>query len=1216
MAAAVGGAGGRTIGAASAAALRLAGGSDDECGEGGGAGFDGKTGGGDAAGAGPGDAKREWYPLMTFQVWPCMSGTRSVSRTRMVVPGEEVYACLGRNVYLLWDAHHRRAPESVNAFRDAGPACVRLEYGVGVLRAASTEEATAAGVPHTDRLLFLQGAELSSADGSDLLDVKLLLQAPSVEGCKEWAAAGSSLATPWKELIASRLGAEGDAARVRELLRSVLLPLPEAPDTQPGRVSRMLHCRGRRWILNAHYTQQPPALGTAAVDSVSGKGVDVIDEATGVPVAGLVLRFGLLGVQVGALAVLAEGHDTQRRDAVERCEDVAFDVLSRIAKEMQDPNDIGDAYVKLLCSHMEPIEGVLEAVERTFFMAPVKAALTDGIVRGWEQQLQAIKKQIEWRYHGPSGHRINQLLTKMSKLRRDLAWSATEEPDLTQLKAPWRPPDLPGDYVAGINTDGHAEHAITSTLEQYAIQRGGGRDADAPRVGIRAIGGSGKSTACAGVARSQRVRGLFKKGTAWVQLTASSSMQTVVDATVALVFRFCGEAVAMDLLSLIESENFVPVAAGYVQDTDPADAAKWLVVIDDVLDSKMDLLLQLLRVIPRATPVLFTTRSQAVVAMVPGAKLVTIASVPEANARVLIARAVGKRSASDQPIFSENEEAALVRPVLQQTKCHSLSLSIVAALIANRSGAWRPVVEALKRQPTGVWATLSTSLQLLPDDTYRAAFAAVGILPANELIGVHVLQRLWRSLGTGGGLVGVAGSSPRKTLGAGDGSMHPDVERVVDALARAGLIYQKVAKGDLMGVVLHPVICDYARSLLGDDCRAVHQWLLDDYAGGSSNDSVDEHGWRGYEFWTIPDDGYWSNNVVRHAAAARNICALVSLTRRQWCHARVRTGSPLAYRADLKLVRVALRAMERNAGYELRATPVLLGMLYRGLAETYSGRSVCNRAKDLEDAVTLLQRGLELVRRFKAPQHWARLQADLGVVYADLLGGDRRANVEAAVACYRAALEVFTREATPLQWATTQNNLGNAYKHRVSGERGANVEAAVACYRAALEVFTREAVPLQWAVTQNNLGIAYLTLAGGDRGANVEAAVACLHAALEVHTRETAPLDWAMVQHNLGNTYENRVGRDRGANVEAAVACYRAALEVYTREAAPQDWADTTWNVLKALQDGDRQAEALASARALLSFGSEWERWDMKRTSLATRIGFLEGQVAATGSYE
>ena len=279
------------------------------------------------------------YSLTTFRVVSC------VHPNREVVPGSKVYACLGRNVYVLWGSSRRGVPTTVDAFRAAGPSCIVLERGAGALRAASEEEGAAVGGLHTNRLLFLNGKERNSiSSGQDLLDVQLLLEAPSAAICTSWVTGGGSLLTPWEALVCASLSGWNDATAVHELLMSVLPPLPETADDQLGIASRVLGRRGRHFVLNAQHWLAPSASVGLTGASAIGKAADAADQVTGVPVVGPVLRLSLLVVQVGALAVLADGHAARRKDAVERCEAIAFDVLCRIFEQLRtDPTEFGSA---------------------------------------------------------------------------------------------------------------------------------------------------------------------------------------------------------------------------------------------------------------------------------------------------------------------------------------------------------------------------------------------------------------------------------------------------------------------------------------------------------------------------------------------------------------------------------------------------------------------------------------------------------------------------------------------------------------------------------------------------------------------------------------------------------------------------------------------------------------------------------------------------------
>ena len=140
----------------------------------------------------------------------------------------------------------------------------------------------------------------------------------------------------------------------------------------------------------------------------------------------------------------------------------------------------------------------------------------------------------------------------------------------------------------------------------------------------------------------------------------------------------------------------------------------------------------------------------------------------------------------------------------------------LTAHIADRTGEWQPVVAELARsQLTGVEATLDMSVTLLPDFACREPLKELCTYPANDLVGVYVLERLWRPLLDGCGCIdeGV-GPHLATTHENSGGGVRPDVIRHVGALARVGLLRRVVAAGKVVGVVLHPVICDYSRWLL------------------------------------------------------------------------------------------------------------------------------------------------------------------------------------------------------------------------------------------------------------------------------------------------------------------------------------------------------------------------------------------------------------------
>lgn len=1140
------------------------------------------------AGAATSDAGGEGFAMATFQVVACTSQARRLGGRKVV------HACLGRALYLVWDRKADTAPLSVADFIQRRPTTVRLDrdWRGAELRLALQEEANANKVVHTPRLLLVRGVEQSSVPGGlDRPTLTLLLEAPSAVVAQTWAAAAAEvLLCPWPTLLSLESGgSEEAAARVQELRESLQTHLP--PPGSGNTVAKALGPRGGRYVLNASdWLSLPSVTHTAAAAA------GAVDQAIKLPVGAVFYRLALLAVQAGALAVLQERCFERRADVTDQCMCVLNRLLEHIVAALRrDQTASCKAHVEQLSDVLGRLDAVLVAVEASFFAdctrfwGRSKGALLADLV-GWEKEIGILKaKALDVCAQGASAQEVVVVAKTVSRLGDAIGWQQVGALNLSKYGARFdaRGPDP--NYVAGVSTPGRAERGIVSALQAY-VAGGGGK---APRLGVCAIGGSGKSTACIGVAACSFVRKQFSSGVAWVQLNDAVTARTVVDAVVALVYRFCGEATARRLLQLKEGDDWVGIAAGYVQAAPVAKArkyAKWLVIIDDVKGKTRHLLAQLLRVVPCATPVIFTTRAESVVASL-ACDRVSIDALPVADARLVLAKLMGKHVVAGVSPFSDAEEAAWVRRVVDKTKGHALSLHIVGRMIARRNGAWRPVLMALEQQwmdpdfavsddrlgvPLSVRASLDASFALLPDETSRAAFKALGVLPTSVMVGVHVLGRLWRPLLN----CGAAVEGPLVScVHAGDSGVAIGgcVDGLVDVLSHAGLLRHVMddARGIVAGIVLHPVLDEYARLLLGRENRAMHGRLVEDYMGSVGDCGPDAHGARRYPFWRAADDGYFYDNVGRHAAASQDLSMLLSLTCPQWATARVRTYSPLAYQADMEIVLTALLAVRDDMGHMVRRVPAQLFKLYLRLGWIYQRRIADSRAGNVEAAVECYHRALEVRTREAAPLDWAAAQNDLGNAYMDRVLGDKAVNMEEAVASYQRALEVRTRETAPLDWAMTQNNLGNAYGDRVRGDRAANVEKAVACFAQALEVRTREAVPVQWAITQNDLGSAYRDRVRGDKAANVEEAVECYKRALEVRTREAAPLKWAETQNNMGNAYLDRVYGDKATNVEEAVACYERALSVRTQEAAPLEWARTQINMGNAYRDrqcGDKAA--------------------------------------------
>lgn len=248
-------------------------------------------------------------------------------------------------------------------------------------------------------------------------------------------------------------------------------------------------------------------------------------------------------------------------------------------------------------------------------------------------------------------------------------------------------------YVTGASTPGRAEHTVIRALTAFVA---GGGDV-APRLGVCAIGGSGKSSACKGVASSAYVRDTFVKGTLRIQLDGTSTPETSPEAVVSLVCNMCGADPAKRLLQLKKVDDVVAAAARYIQAVPAAEAAKRIVVIDDVYDKKRDLLSKLLQVLPSSTPVIFTTRADSVIFMVgSAAQVVRIEALQDIDARLVLAKAMGRSVVARVDPFSPDE--AWVGRVLHLVQRHALSLWLVGCMVKEKGGAIRQVLVALKRK--------------------------------------------------------------------------------------------------------------------------------------------------------------------------------------------------------------------------------------------------------------------------------------------------------------------------------------------------------------------------------------------------------------------------------------------------------------------------------------------------------------------------------------
>lgn len=234
----------------------------------------------------------------------------------------------------------------------------------------------------------------------------------------------------------------------------------------------------------------------------------------------------------------------------------------------------------------------------------------------------------------------------------------------------------------------------------------------------------------------------------------------------------------------------------------------------------------------------------------------------------------------------------------------------------------------------------------------------------------------------------------------------------------------------------------------------------------------------------------------------------------------------------------------------------------------------------LREAETSLLAADKIVLRALAPQLWAIVQRNLGMVYTrwgELTAGEEaERHFERAIELTEASLEVQNPAFQPLDWAITQQNLCLAL-HELGERRGAAgiglVHQAIAHCREALHWLSPEQSALDWAMAQNNLAIgeAELGQLQGDK-ASLMSAIASFQRAQTVYTKADTPVNWAMVEVNLGELYCHAARLEGKASAyDPAIAHTDQALEVFiTRKVAGyQRYAEHQLAAVKACRAGD-----------------------------------------------
>ena len=208
----------------------------------------------------------------------------------------------------------------------------------------------------------------------------------------------------------------------------------------------------------------------------------------------------------------------------------------------------------------------------------------------------------------------------------------------------------------------------------------------------------------------------------------------------------------------------------------------------------------------------------------------------------------------------------------------------------------------------------------------------------------------------------------------------------------------------------------------------------------------------------------------------------------------------------------------------------------------------------LRQSETLLTEANAVISRSLAPQTWAVVQRNLGMVYVRMgelqHGPEAERRFKRGITLTQTSLAAQNPALQPLDWAVTQQNLCLA-QHELAERQGkagiALAHDAIDHCRAALQWLSAEDSALDWAMAQNNLAISEAILAQlqGDNK-SLAAAIFNFRQAQTVYTRNNLPVKWAVIEINLGELYCH-LARTTGSRIdfESAVNHSDLALEVF-----------------------------------------------------------------------
>ncbi len=136
-------------------------------------------------------------------------------------------------------------------------------------------------------------------------------------------------------------------------------------------------------------------------------------------------------------------------------------------------------------------------------------------------------------------------------------------------------------------------------------------------------------------------------------------------------------------------------------------------------------------------------------------------------------------------------------------------------------------------------------------------------------------------------------------------------------------------------------------------------------------------------------------------------------------------------------------------------------------------------------AIDTYQEALKVFKRDEAPETFAQIHAQLGVLYAEMSDLQQKKGIWAAVSAtsFQEALQYFTKENNPYEFGLICNNYANALTKYPTALRIDNYEKALEYYKEALTVRT-SAYPYERALTLLNYLEASWFIDNGEDGFN------------------------------------------------------------------------------------------------------------------------------------